>query len=201
MTAVIERATITKALDSTDDIARALKNSTTELEELAGKWLYSGKNKRQLAFENMLRSRCADELIQMELTVERIGKAEYRQLEEAYYHPKSSAQLATAIHSRFVDLSKLTQEEAAFALAARLDDESATVYDVRGCERDMIWDIIQKGSVHSIINVDPDLVEDIPKNDHQNTLHWNSHSSNGIVIDGGRFKPPTHRHSTSLQTA
>src|SRR6266446_3866679 len=43
---------------------------------------------------------------------------------------------------------------------------SATVYDVQGCNKDVICNVIKKSTTRSVINMDPDLVDSIPENDH-----------------------------------
>jgi hypothetical protein len=40
------------------------------------------------------------------------------------------------------------------------------VYDVQDCDKDVICNVIKKSTTRSVINVDPDLVDSIPENDH-----------------------------------
>ncbi len=43
---------------------------------------------------------------------------------------------------------------------------SATVYDVSDCDDDPVYDVIQKKTTRSVINVPPRLVDSIPENNH-----------------------------------
>ena len=94
---------------------------------------------------------------EMEATIERIRKAEQKQLEQAYKYPKSSAQWADHIHSRFVRLHSAFQAKVS----------SAMVYDVAGAWTiDVICTVAENSSCRSLINVSPKLIQHIPENDH-----------------------------------
>ena len=101
---------------------------------------------------------------EMNATIKRISDADPRHLDDAYQYPKSSGHAVR----KFVNLSFATLHAKFF---------SATVYDLRACNIEVICDVIQKSTTRSVISVPPDLVNSIPKNDHLLYLgsygeHW-----------------------------
>lgn len=92
---------------------------------------------------------------EMDATITRIADADGGQLDGAYQYPEPNDSPLT---QRFVKLDDITPR----ALANLF---SATVYDLSDCE-DIVWDDILKSTTHSVVNVDPALVESIPENDH-----------------------------------
>jgi hypothetical protein len=88
-------------------------------------------------------------------TITGIADADSEQLDGAYQYPEPNDSPLT---QRFVKLDDITPR----ALA---NLSPATVYDLSDCE-DIVWDDILKSTTHSLVNVDPALVESIPENDH-----------------------------------
>lgn len=85
-------------------------------------------------------------------------------MDSAYYYPEASGQLAEVIYSRFVDLGLVSLESRPFAAMVT----TAAGYDVGYHTHDLVHQVIQKLTTHSVINVDNDQmrIEDIPENDH-----------------------------------
>lgn len=121
----------------------------------------------RLAFMEQLKPRFehwntkrAKERRAMEDTIERISKADFNDLDEAYYYPE--AQAALAMHSRFTSLAGLSEKDRAFAAKY----SSATVYDVWDCGIEVVRDFINSSSPRSLIKVRPNLIASIPDNVH-----------------------------------
>jgi hypothetical protein len=92
-----------------------------------------------------------NEMNEMDAVIERIRNTD--NLDDAYEYPQWDWQVSL----KFVDL-KYSKSVAKFF--------SATVYNVEGCNEDIIHDIIQKKTTRSVINVPLHLVNSIPENNH-----------------------------------
>jgi hypothetical protein len=90
----------------------------------------------------------------MDVTIKRISDAESNYA-AAYQYPRP----ASWVIRRFAILS-ISESLAKFC--------SATVYDAAelGCNQDIICDVVKKSTTRSVINMEPDLVDLIPENEH-----------------------------------
>jgi len=118
------------------------------------------EDKARCTFVELVRSRFKhwqsqhrNERHEMNVTIKHINNADIEHLNGAYQYPKSS----WLVISRFVE-SGFSQLQAKIC--------SATVYDMWRCNKDSMCNVIQKSTTHSVINVDPDLVDSISENDH-----------------------------------
>jgi hypothetical protein len=93
---------------------------------------------------------------EMDATIKRISETDNEHLDDAYQYPQPGFQ-ATGRFMWFVDVAR-SQSLANIC--------SANVYDVGRCNQDVICAVIKKSTTRSVINVDPDLVDSIPENDH-----------------------------------
>ena len=90
---------------------------------------------------------------EMDAIIERIGNADTNHLDDAYQYPDWNGWVTR----KFVELQYLQS-------VAKLC--SATVYDVKYCDDDPVYDVIQKKTTRSVINVPPRLVDSILENNH-----------------------------------
>ncbi len=134
------------------DLDRLVENNTPRYEG----W----EDEDQFIFVEQVRDRFKhwqhqrrNEKDEMDTIIERIRNADTNHLDDAYQYPEWNGWVTY----KFVDLWYL-QSTAKFC--------SATVYDVYHCEDDLIYDVIQKKTTRSVINLPSRLVNSIPENNH-----------------------------------
>ncbi|KDR69085.1 hypothetical protein GALMADRAFT_145807 [Galerina marginata CBS 339.88] len=154
----------------------ALKNAVSELDRLVihgARKRYELDNKEETRFTLVeqvsqrfrhwyyLRK---NERLEMDATIQRISDADGEHPDDAYQYPEPY-NLATA---RFVTL---------YGRESFAKVWSATTYDAYNVDNlDFICEVIKMSTTRSVIDVDPDLVDSIPENDH--LLYLSSNGGN-----------------------
>ena len=137
------------------DLDKLVEKSTPRSEEWEGE-----EPKARRIFVEQVRDRFehwqhqhGNEKDEMDAIIERIRNADTNHLDDAYQYPEWHWEVS----DKFLVL-RHSQSTARFC--------SATVYDVRLCDDDPIYDVIQKKTTRSMINVPSHLVDSIPENNH-----------------------------------